>query len=70
MNTELLKKDISESGLKVRSIAERMNISYQALYNKINGVTEFTVSEIKDYCRIRGKTVDELSPIFFSQNVD
>lgn len=70
MNTELLKKDIQDSGLKIVSLAEKMNLTPQGLYNKINGVREFTATEITDYCRIRGKTIKDVEDIFFDKDVD
>jgi len=41
-----IKNDIKKSGLKVSKIAEEMGISYQALYNKLNGISKFEVSEV------------------------
>ena len=70
MNLELLRKDIRDSGLKVSALAEKMNLSYQALYNKMNGKTEFTTSEIADYAQARGKPLYEVLPIFFGNDVD
>ena len=65
MKKDLLKKDIEASGLKVIFIAEKMHLTPQGFYKKLNGDSEFTASEIANYCRIRGKTIEELSPIFF-----
>lgn len=45
-NTFLLKAAISNSGLKLSYIAEKLGISTAGLRNKINNKTEFTASEI------------------------
>jgi hypothetical protein len=64
-----LKKLISKSGYKLRWIANQINISYQAFYNKLNDKTEFLPSEIaalQQILKFSDKTRDK---IFFSQKV-
>lgn len=46
-NTKMLKKAIKRSGLSVIFIAEKMGISRQTFYNRINDKSEFLISEIK-----------------------
>ena len=70
IDVHALRKDIKSSGLKIRYIANQMGLSYQAFYNKMNGKTEFTSSEIADYAIIRGKQLKEILPIFFTNKVD
>lgn len=68
-NTELLKKKIDESGLKISFIAEKMGLSRQGLYYKINGEREFTQSEIILICDIlKIKSKPERDLIFFKKD--
>ena len=45
MNLKLLDKKIKSSGITIVHLAKSMDISREALYNKLNGNTEFKVSE-------------------------
>ena len=68
-DTERLKSIIKESGYKSYYIADFVGISYQALLNKINNLTDFRVCEIVRLCdllKIDKKSRDE---IFFTNNV-
>lgn len=71
VNTELLKARIEGSGLKLSYIKDTLGLSYQALRNKIYGVSKFTAEEIAVLCRVL-KITDllEKEAIFFAKNVD
>jgi predicted transcriptional regulator len=43
---KLLKKYIDESGMTMTAISEKSGINRVTLYNRLNGVGEFTVSEV------------------------
>lgn len=45
-NINLLKSVIEESGMTMVAISEKSGISRQTLYNRMDGVGEFTASEI------------------------
>lgn len=45
-NIEALKAKIEESGLPMTTVAKRSNILRETLYNRMNGVGEFTAPEI------------------------
>ena len=45
MEYKELKNEIKIKGLKYNYLAEQLNISRTSLYKKLNGITEFTVSE-------------------------
>ena len=45
MNLDLLNERIKASGITITHLAKRLDISRDALYNKLNGVTDFKVSE-------------------------
>ena len=65
-DTNLLKKKIEESGLKLSFIAEKMDLTRQGLYKKVNGITEFTQTEIQILCDLLGiKSLKEKNLIFF-----
>ena len=69
-DTELLRETIEKSGISVTFIANSLGISRTGLYKKLNGKTEFKVSEIskmKDILNITSKVRDA---IFFSKNVN
>lgn len=70
-NTKLLEKLIKDSGLKLSFIAEKLGITRQALYKKINGRAQFTGPEIKIMCELlKLKTWAKIKPVFFADNVD
>ena len=67
---ELLQVKIKESGYKLNYVAERCGLTYQGLKKKLDGETEFKVSEmgiLKDLLKL---TEDEVQAIFFENDVD
>lgn len=62
---DLLEVIIQKRGLKLVSIAEQLNISYQALRNKLDGKTEFVATEIRIITALLNLTSEEQSLIFF-----
>lgn len=42
----LLKKCINDSGMKMNAIAKKSGIARGTLYNRLNGIGEFTATEI------------------------
>lgn len=65
-----LKKAIKKSGLKKSYISEKMKITRASLYNKLNNVSEFTVSEMQVLSKILNCTEKEKEEIFFKNYVD
>lgn len=45
-NIDLLKDKIDDSGMTMVSISEKSGIKRETLYNRLNGIGEFTASEI------------------------
>ena len=43
---EILKKCIEDSGMTMTAISQKSGINRVTLYNRLNGVGEFTVSEV------------------------
>lgn len=63
----LLKKKVSDSGLKPKVIYERLGISKAAWYKKVNGQSPFKVGEIQLLCEILHITsLREKDQIFFA----
>lgn len=69
-NTVLLRKKIDESGYKLRFVAKRLEITYQGFLKKMNGETEFKVSEAQILRDLLHLTDEETELIFFNPNVD
>ena len=59
-----LKSAIDESGMKLTAIASKMGITRYALYLKVNGVTEFKISEVLKLAEILHLTDKQRDTIF------
>ncbi len=66
-DSDLLRKRITESGLKYYHIANELGISRYALQKKINNETEFKVSEAVALAKILDLSEEEMGKIFFGQ---
>lgn len=62
----LLKNIISEKGCSINYIARQIGKSAQAIYNKLDGKTEFTVSEVNVLVDVLRLTSEERDKIFYS----
>lgn len=69
-NSEMLRRKIKESGLKISAICEKVGISSGPLKKKIDGDVEFRASEISALSAILGLTGDERTAIFFANEVE
>lgn len=70
-NTELLKKKISDSGLKKSHIAKCVGISRGMLNKKINNESAFNQYQIEKICQVLNITsLKEKELIFFANDVD
>lgn len=61
---------IKKSGFTKRKLAEKLGISLQAFYNKLNNETEFKVSEIIKICKLLNLSNKSKEKIFFAKYVD
>lgn len=66
INKNALKNAIGKSGVSVTFLAEKMGISREGLYKKINGETEFKASEIFDLQKTLHLTNAKRDAIFFA----
>ena len=67
----LLNSKIDESGLKRKFISDKLGITPQGFYNKTQGNSEFTSTQIQILCDLlRITTQKEMKAIFFKPKVD
>lgn len=65
-NIEMLKKHIQDSGMTMVAIAKKSGILRETLYNRLNGVGEFTAPEITGLSKCLRLTKRERDDIFLS----
>ena len=66
INSEILCQKISDSGMTITYIANKIGISREGLYNKLNNETEFKASEIAALKKLLRLSVKERDTIFFA----
>ena len=70
-DTGLLRKAISDSGIKISAIMEALSIkSYSTLRDKINNVRSFTASEITIICKLLNISTELRERIFFADETE
>ena len=70
-DSERLKKKIQDSGLLRVAILRKLGIkSYATLRAKVDGESEFTVSEIDKLCKMLDIGRSEREAIFFAQGAE
>lgn len=65
-----LNNRIEESGVKKNVIAKQLGITGKTLFAKLNGKSEFTVSQVERLSSVLHLTYEEMSDIFFSKWVE
>ncbi len=65
-NIEMLKKYIEDSGMTMTAISKKSGINRVTLYNRLNGVGEFTVSEVVGLVEALRLKKSEREEIFLS----
>lgn len=70
MNLEYLNDRIKLSRIPITAIAEKLGLSRQSLYLKINGKRDFKASELTSLCDILRLTEQERILVFFADEVD
>lgn len=65
VDTQLLKAKIKDSGMTVVAISNKSGILRETLYNKINGKSDFTASDITALTKVLKLTKPERDDIFF-----
>lgn len=66
---ELLKNKIKSSGMTMSSVAKKSGIVRETLYNRLNGIGEFTASEIVGLSKTLRLSVEERDQIFLNEKL-
>lgn len=66
-NIDLLKETIDESGMTMVAISNKSGITRETLYNRLNGIGEFTASEIVGLTKALKLSLEERDSIFFTE---
>lgn len=61
-----LDETIEKSGIKMTALSKKSGISRQTLYNRLNGIGEFTASEIVGITNALRLSAEEREDIFFA----
>lgn len=70
-NTNVLRKKIKESGLKMRYLADELGLSVYGLSLKIGNHNEFKASEITCLCELLDiVSLEEKDALFFAAEID
>lgn len=64
---DILKNIIKESGMTMIAISRKSGILRPTLYNRLNGIGEFTASEITSLTKLFKLTKEERDEIFFTE---
>lgn len=67
VSIERLQKAISDSGITMTALSAKSGIERATLYNRLNGVGEFTASEITGIVKALRLTNAEREQIFFAE---
>lgn len=70
VDIKLLKKRIDESGMTMVAIAKQSGMLRETLYNRLNGVGEFTVSEVNGLTRALRLKKSDRDLIFFAKKLN
>ena len=70
VNTEALRKKISDSGVSITFIADKCGITRETLYNRFKGKGEFTVSEVVALTDLLHLSKEERDDIFLRRELN
>ena len=65
-----LKEKINNSGMTFSSIAKKSGILRETLYNRLNGISDFTAAEIVGLSRTLKLTKSERDDIFLNEKLN
>ncbi len=68
-DTQMLRDAIKESGVTLTYISEKMGLTREGLYNKLNGTSEFKASEIVKLSALLHLSAETREQIFFARMV-
>lgn len=67
---QLLREKMNDTGMTVTAISSKAGILRGTLYNKLNGKSEFSASEISTLSKILRLSSKERDQIFFAEEVE
>lgn len=70
VNIDLLKFRIEDSGMTMVSLSKKSGITRETLYNRLNGIGEFTASEIVGLSNALKISKKDRDDIFFGNEVE
>lgn len=70
MDMQALKDRIKASGMTMASVARKSKISRETLYNRLNGIGEFTASEIVGLSNALDLSRTERDKIFLNNKLN
>ena len=70
IDSKRLREEIKKRGLRLGWMAERLEISYQAFWKKLNGQSNFSAADVWEIKKILGLSDEEVESIFFAKDVD
>lgn len=70
VDLQALKNIIDDSGITMVAIAQKTGIGRVTLYNRFNGIGEFTASEIQSLSDVLHLSNSERNRVFFAQTVE
>ena len=70
-NSKKLREIIDRNGYKLSFVASKLGLTRNGLMNKVNNVTDFTISEVQKLCKLlKIDDLNEIEAIFFVLDVD
>lgn len=66
---DLLREVMEESGMTMKAIARKAGMTRPTLYNRFDGIGEFTAREITGLCTALHIPVEDRERIFFAPDV-
>jgi predicted transcriptional regulator len=70
VNLKMLKEKIAESGITMVALSKKSGIERATLYNRLDGIGEFTASEISGVSDALRFNKKEREDIFFAKRVE
>lgn len=65
---KLLKEKMTDSGMTIKAIAQKSGILRETLYNRMNGIGDFTASEIVSLSNVLNLSKVERDKIFLTKS--
>ena len=69
MDKALFMYHLNKNSCSIKNVADALEISRQAVYDKINNRSDFKISEIVILKHLLGLNADEVDNIFFNDSV-